>query len=451
MPVRSKRSRKPANTNVASQNINEAILEQVKRLYIGKKEKGGGIEAISKSLGGEILHPRNKVTVMIIGNHSAGKSSFINWYVDENVRDTGVAIESKGFTVVTYGKRQSAPIKGEGSLRYFPHIAGIKKYAGVMEHFTTYSSVSNVKSFPMVDFLDTPGLVGGGIGYSFDVNNVIEYLADHVDLIFVFLDPIGQALCTRTMQVIEALNVKHYMKMRYYLTKADTIDNIQDLLKVTAQVTQNLAHRVNNNHGFEVPSIFLPNASKAGEEMAKMNNIGKLCAVIDKTIKQKVQVNLDRLRSDTTDLLTKVGQEIKRERFMAKDSRTKNIKGMMFGACGWVFVPLLACLLTLSSVKPHLPEDVQEHDVIGYLERPASFLFAVFPDAEFIHFVGGLVALFSVMLLLQAIYRCRARRHVMRDTEGVAELHRFKAYLADALVSREELHSKLVAQHVRED
>jgi GTPase SAR1 family protein len=27
---------------------------------------------------------------MIIGNHSAGKSSFINWYIGESVQTTGV-------------------------------------------------------------------------------------------------------------------------------------------------------------------------------------------------------------------------------------------------------------------------------------------------------------------------------------------------------------------------
>ena len=144
--------------------------------------------------------------------------------------------------------------------------------------------------------MDTPGLVGGrekaqkgaysGVGYSFDVNEVMLFLADHVDLIFVFsrsdrsssvyvvisIDSSHQRsntntqtpTGTRTMDVVEALNKRHYMKMKYYLTKADEIDSPTDLMKVTSQVTQNLAHRVSNNHGFEVPSIFLPNGDASG-------------------------------------------------------------------------------------------------------------------------------------------------------------------------------------------
>ena len=105
-------------------------------------------------------------------------------------------------------------------------------------------------------------------------------------------------------------------------------------------MTQNLAHRVNDNHGFEVPSIFLPR-DDTSPEMAKFNNIGKLCREIDTTIKQKVQVNLDTLRDDAASLLGKVNSEIQSETKMASDSRSKNLKAFGFGCVAWVFMPLL--------------------------------------------------------------------------------------------------------------
>jgi len=39
---------------------------------------------LSKDLSG-IIAPEKKLVVMIIGNHSAGKSSFINWYIEEDI------------------------------------------------------------------------------------------------------------------------------------------------------------------------------------------------------------------------------------------------------------------------------------------------------------------------------------------------------------------------------
>ena len=34
---------------------------------------------MAREIGIHLLAPRKKITVMLIGNHSAGKSSFINW------------------------------------------------------------------------------------------------------------------------------------------------------------------------------------------------------------------------------------------------------------------------------------------------------------------------------------------------------------------------------------
>jgi len=44
---------------------------------------------------------------------------------------------------------------------------------------------------------------------------------DIADLIFVFFDPMGQALCKRTLTLVETLNDKHADRMRFYLSKAD--------------------------------------------------------------------------------------------------------------------------------------------------------------------------------------------------------------------------------------
>jgi len=42
------------------------------------------------------MAPNKKISILLIGNHSAGKSSLINWYIEDNVQRTGVAIETQG-------------------------------------------------------------------------------------------------------------------------------------------------------------------------------------------------------------------------------------------------------------------------------------------------------------------------------------------------------------------
>ena len=51
---------------------------------------------------------------------------------------------------------------------------------------------------------------------------------DMADLIFVFFDPIGQALCKRTLNIVEKLNEKHSDHMRFYLSKADEAGHESD-------------------------------------------------------------------------------------------------------------------------------------------------------------------------------------------------------------------------------
>ena len=65
-------------------------------------------------------------------------------------------------------------------------------HLGLVEYLSTEISTSKQKKFPLVTFVDTPGLVDGDMNYPFDVNEAILWLGNLVDLIFVFFDPIGQ-------------------------------------------------------------------------------------------------------------------------------------------------------------------------------------------------------------------------------------------------------------------
>ncbi|KAJ4436137.1 hypothetical protein ANN_18764 [Periplaneta americana] len=98
----------------------------------------------------------------------------------------------------------------------------------VVDFLSTEISTSKQKKFSLVTFVDTPGLVDGDMQYPFDVNEAILWLGKMADLIFTFFDPIGQALCKRTLNLVEKLNSAHAEKMRFYLSKADDAGNESD-------------------------------------------------------------------------------------------------------------------------------------------------------------------------------------------------------------------------------
>ena len=81
-----------------------------------------GLVKLGASVGISLLPPRKKITILLIGNHSAGKSSFINWYIEEHVQKTAVAIETQGFALVTSGKRRESLTVSYILLIEFPPI-----------------------------------------------------------------------------------------------------------------------------------------------------------------------------------------------------------------------------------------------------------------------------------------------------------------------------------------
>merc|ERR1719199_314084 len=105
------------------------------------------------------------------------------------------------------------------------------------------------------------------------------------------------------MEVVKQLNQEHYDKMKYYLTKVDTVPE-QDRPKLLVQITQDLTKNIKNTHGFEIPCLSgLHRIGNRSEESSAendrcANDVGKLCGDIRTTIHQKVQDNLNLVEAD---------------------------------------------------------------------------------------------------------------------------------------------------------
>mmetsp|Transcript_40058 Transcript_40058/g.159355 ORF Transcript_40058/g.159355 Transcript_40058/m.159355 type:complete len:257 (-) Transcript_40058:679-1449(-) len=152
----------------------------------------------------------------------------------------------------------------------------------------------------LVSFFDTPGLADGEHDYPFPVEQVILELAKSMDLILVFYDPVGQALCSRTSRVVGTLNRLFRNKLRFYLTKADTIDRPEDAHKIIFQIAQNLPCK---NHAASLPMISLPHFCSNTVVDDSERHIDSLRADFNKAIEEKVQDELLRAIDDTDQIL----------------------------------------------------------------------------------------------------------------------------------------------------
>ena len=122
-----------------------------------------GLESIAKHLDNlsngrlpeitEIRAPQKKLYVMIIGNHSAGKSSFINWYIGEKLQSTRVSIETIEINMIMHGAFKTE-LSGHNVVKQLPFMEELfdkktknERFPGLLNNMTVKTSMSKARNF----------------------------------------------------------------------------------------------------------------------------------------------------------------------------------------------------------------------------------------------------------------------------------------------------------------
>ena len=336
MPSNKKKSKKSEKMDLDEKATRKA-LHDINVVYEGNDDKDvEGLVNVGKSLDDiwkrleldvnaklNINAPRQKITVMIVGNHSSGKSSFINWYIGkEDLCKTSMAQQTHEYTFVTYEENREKEARGEFTVRYFPYLKPmpVKFGEAIQKHLKMFIVNKDKNAFKFVDLIDSPGLVGAAVDsegsdkvhYNFDIDGSIEYLAKHCDLVFVFLDPHG-GLQMRTMNVLKRLKKlekagDETFTVETFLTKIDQAKTAQDLKKLTASVSVDMAKHIEQQFSHYLPGIFIPTEKRLeglDEELINQNEIDQCTDLIVKAIKDKVLKNFNDLKQDSNKIIAR--------------------------------------------------------------------------------------------------------------------------------------------------
>lgn len=350
------------------------------------------------SIGQSVHHPvtlgHQKATVMVIGNISAGKSTFINWLVQEAVQKTGMAIETSGFTFITSG-RCVTEIGGESTLPLRPHLQHIAaKYPGFLQNLSLKTCPSRNGRLQLIDLVDTPGLADGELQYPFNVEKIIVEMTSCVDLFLVFFDPIGQALGRRVLSVVEQLTETCPDKVRFCLTKVDQIRTEEERIKVMCQTTQSLTAKIKSRHGFDLIPLYIPGATDGTyllEDLQRqdtkiVNRLQDLVDDIERSTERRVQDALNGLHHDVTALNSKVDRLLERQRETQRDVEryaSRSRRKAVFRFFVLLAMAFLALLHGRSAVHPFLSatlpvwaETIDRLDprVVTYLDASGLFV-----------------------------------------------------------------------------
>ncbi len=218
----------------------KALKARVEGLYREALDPLGEHLAYERSpLGAEITGPP---MVLMVGNHSSGKSSFLNHLLGEDVQMTGLAPTDDAFTILAHGA------KGERDGRAIVSDPDLP-YAGLASFGPTFLShvkqrTRNAEILERVTLVDSPGMIDSvkeqqeGRGYDFP--GVVRWFAERADIVIVFFDPDKPGTTGETLEVFTSALHDMGHKLRIVMNKVDLLRGIQDFARAYGALCWNL-------------------------------------------------------------------------------------------------------------------------------------------------------------------------------------------------------------------
>ena len=233
--------------SVASHNSNndesETISSSLQTQIMDKcSQLHASIMPLNTTLHGPLAKNSDKGTslpfVFLVGNHSSGKSSFINYVLGRNVQTAGVAPTDDTFTVVAPGPEdtdQDGPaLIGDPDMGF----SALRQFGPTLIHHTQLKvrSGTNTDSFMMID---SPGMIDSPVHQSgftgdqhsmdrgYDFQGVVRWFAEKADVVLLFFDPDKPGTTGETLKVLlHSLGGMDH-KLLIVLNKADQFKKVR--------------------------------------------------------------------------------------------------------------------------------------------------------------------------------------------------------------------------------
>lgn len=180
--------------------------------------------------------------VFLLGNHSSGKSSFVNYVFQRKIQASGVAPTDDSFTIITPGPedvdKDGPAFIGDPDMGF----SSLRSFGPQLIHHTQLKIRANtaIKNLMIVD---SPGMIDSpmvtdpfGTGKQavmhrgYDFEGVCKWYADRADVILLFFDPDKPGTTGETLQVLTSALTGLDHKLHIILNKADQFRKVQSVL-----------------------------------------------------------------------------------------------------------------------------------------------------------------------------------------------------------------------------
>jgi GTPase SAR1 family protein len=267
--------------------------------------------------------------VFLLGNHSSGKSSFVNYILNRKVQTAGVAPTDDSFTIIAPGPRDvdrdGPSFIGDPDMGF----SGLKSFGPTLIHHTQLKVRTNTA---ITDFMivDTPGMIDSPLirdsyssnqsqkpsssassshdeasrqyyrsminanmdrGYNFE--DVIKWYAERADVILLFFDPDKPGTTGETLSILTNSLQGMDHKLHIILNKADQFKRIHDFARAYGSLCWNLSKVIPRKDLPRIYTMCLPTAYQAAssgdQSTDEQHNLGQGLADLEATREEVVK------------------------------------------------------------------------------------------------------------------------------------------------------------------
>lgn len=217
--------------------------------------------------------------VLCLGNHSSGKSSFINHLLGASVQSTGVAPTDDGFTVLQYGAAEQLT---DGRTAVVDPQLSLRDFEQYGKEFLDHLKVKRLPLEPLknVRLIDSPGLIDhagspGDMSRGYDFPAVVREFAAFADLIVFFFDPAKPGTTGESLRIFtDALSDVMY-KVLIVFNKVDTFEDVRDFARTYGALCWNLSRIIRTKDMPHIYCTFIDELSSRTQKQIDLNDFTK--------------------------------------------------------------------------------------------------------------------------------------------------------------------------------
>ncbi|KAL4124816.1 hypothetical protein PRIC2_008410 [Phytophthora ramorum] len=256
--------------------VNRMIQSEVGALY-------SRMEALRAQTRFPSFAPVNLPMVLVLGNHSSGKSTFINHMLGQSVQKTGRAPTDCTFTVLAGGARDER-LDGAALVRHAQYGFGdVQRLFG--REFVSQVELKVVAGSQLLDegglmIVDSPGMIdppGTSLDRTdedrgYDFKRVVQWFADRADVILVMFDPDKPGTTFETLDVLTNSLQGMSSKVLLILNKVDDFQTVHDFARAYGALCWNLSKVIGRK---DLPFIYTMHVPRENGESRRSASVDR--------------------------------------------------------------------------------------------------------------------------------------------------------------------------------